>query len=259
MNTSRQGTRVLTVFDEHGAVHDGVGNALRPLADTPAVVGEVMHDVFRQWLHCIGIKYGEIRRHTRTYQPAVIDTKRRSRDEGELTDGFFEGQDLLLTHPIAQQTRAKADTAVELYVRTAIGEPHNRVGTGEQGGHSLGIDVDFTKDKDRIEVFGHGQIEEGIKYILALRRRNLSDTFTFQSLMLRQLGCFDHHEIPAFREHSLGAQGAFDIGPELLAHNGVTVGPELLCVCSQEDGMPVRHTTEYLTIVHGEALLDRVG
>src|SRR5262245_53088638 len=100
------------MLDEHGAIHNGVGNALRPLADTPAVVREVIHDVFWQWLHCIGIKYSEIRRHTRTYQPAVINAKRRSRDEGELTDGFFEGQELLFTHPIAQQTRAKTDTAV---------------------------------------------------------------------------------------------------------------------------------------------------
>src|SRR5262245_14946466 len=43
VDTSRQGPRVLTVLDEHGAVHDGVGNALRPLADTPAIVGKVVH------------------------------------------------------------------------------------------------------------------------------------------------------------------------------------------------------------------------
>jgi hypothetical protein len=56
VNTSRQGTRVLTVLDEHRAIHDGVGNALRLLADTPAIVGEVVYDIFRQWLHCIGVK-----------------------------------------------------------------------------------------------------------------------------------------------------------------------------------------------------------
>ena len=54
----------------------------------------------------------------------------------------------------------------------------------------------------------------------ALRRRNLSDTFTFQFLVLRQFGGFDHHEVPAFREHSLGAQGSLDIGPELLGIAG---------------------------------------
>src|SRR5262249_25153681 len=50
-----------------------------------------------------------------------------------------------------------------------------------------------------------------------------------------------------------------DVGPELLAHSGVAIGPELVCVGSQQDRMPVRHATEYLTVVHGEALLDRVG
>src|SRR5215813_8460919 len=47
VDTSGQGPRVLTVLDEHRAVHDGVGNALRPLADTPTIVGEVVHHVFR--------------------------------------------------------------------------------------------------------------------------------------------------------------------------------------------------------------------
>src|SRR5215470_8056445 len=43
VDTSGQGPRVLTVLDEHRAVHDSVGNALRPLADTPAIVGEVVY------------------------------------------------------------------------------------------------------------------------------------------------------------------------------------------------------------------------
>src|SRR6266704_6195512 len=88
MNTPGQRPGVFAVLDEHGAVHHGIGDALRALANAPAVVGEVMHDVFRQRLHRSGIKNGEISGHARTYQPAIINAKGRGRDEGNLAYGL---------------------------------------------------------------------------------------------------------------------------------------------------------------------------
>src|SRR5437870_3081341 len=90
MNTSGQCPGVFAVLDEHGAVHHGIGDALRALANAPAVVGEVMHDVFRQRLHRSGIKNGEISGHARAYQPAIINAKGRGRDEGNLAYGLLQ-------------------------------------------------------------------------------------------------------------------------------------------------------------------------
>src|SRR5262245_18393474 len=47
VDSPREVPRALSMRDELWAVPDVVGNALRPLADTAAIVGEVVHDVFR--------------------------------------------------------------------------------------------------------------------------------------------------------------------------------------------------------------------
>src|SRR5205823_5872476 len=159
-------------------------DALGALANAPAMVGEVMHDVFWQWLYRIGVKDGEISRHARAYEPAVINTKGRGRDKRNLAYGLLQRQNLLLTHPIAEQAGAKPHTAVELHVCPTVREPDDGIGTRQQGRHGLGIDVDLAENKDRIQVFGHGQIEERVKRILALGRSDLGDVFTFECLVL---------------------------------------------------------------------------
>src|SRR5712692_7181331 len=56
--------RVRPLLEEDFAVHDGVVDALSQLPHPPAVVREVMHHVFGDRLHGVGIEDDEVSRRT---------------------------------------------------------------------------------------------------------------------------------------------------------------------------------------------------
>ena len=57
---ARQGTRGMAIFHQDRAIDDRMGNALGPFTDAPAIVREVMDDVFWQGIDGIGIKDDQI-------------------------------------------------------------------------------------------------------------------------------------------------------------------------------------------------------
>jgi len=67
-------------------------------------------------------------------------------------------------------------------VRPTVREPDDGIGTRQKGRHGLRIDIDFAEHEDRIQIFGHGQIEERVERILALGRGDLGDAFTLKTL-----------------------------------------------------------------------------
>src|SRR5919199_3398096 len=85
-----QSTGMTSVFQQYLTINDGVVDTLRQFSDTPAPGREVVHHVFGQRLHGIGVKNRDVRCHAWTEQSAVVQTKRRGRLKRQAPHGVLQ-------------------------------------------------------------------------------------------------------------------------------------------------------------------------
>src|SRR5262245_47527143 len=142
-----------------------------------------MHNFLLSWFHCVGIEDDEVGRESRPQHAAIIDPEGRGRIKCQAPNSLFQRHDAPFSDPIAQKARTVTYQTTKLYVRTPIGKTDHRVWAAQNLRDRVAIAVVLPKPKDRVQLFLHSEIEEGVQRFFTPCAREFLDAFSLQLLV----------------------------------------------------------------------------